>query len=129
MQPAQEIELTRPDQASGAFRSGDPPAGNRRRRRHTLSLRSRLLLLVVASVVPLIGLGLFREYWNYRAQRQQIYESLQTTARGLAVAVERDIESRIMALEALATSPILRSGDLAQFDSQAEAFLGHQPSG
>ena len=43
-----------------------------------LSLQSRLLLLVIASVLPLIGMGLFREYWNYRAQSHQVYEGLQT---------------------------------------------------
>ena len=31
-------------------------------RRAPMSLRTRLLLLVVASVVPLVGLGLVREY-------------------------------------------------------------------
>jgi len=127
VQPAQGIELTGRDQESGALMSGVPPAGSLRpRRRPTLSLRSRLLLLVVASVVPLIGMGVVREYWNYRAKQDQVYEGLQTAARGLAVAVERDLQSRVTALETLATSPALQSGDLAQFDRQAEAFLARQ---
>lgn len=130
MQPAQGIELTRQDQEPGVSISGPPPAealcalG-----RPAVSLRSRLLLLVVASILPLVGLGMAREYWNYLAQRQQASESLQTTARGLAVAVERDIQSRIVALEALATSPALQPGGLARFDAQAEAFLASQPPG
>ncbi|MFL5256799.1 MAG: PAS domain S-box protein [Rhodopila sp.] len=94
-----------------------------------LSLRSRLLLLVIASVLPLIGMGLFREYWNYRAQSHQVYEGLQTAAQGLAVAVERDLQARIVALETLATAPALLSDDLLRFDTQAEAFLSRQPPG
>jgi hypothetical protein len=79
MQPGQGIELTGQRQECGALASAVHPAGRRRlSRRPALSLRSRLLLLVVASILPLIGLGLVREYWNYRAQRQQVYESLQT---------------------------------------------------
>jgi PAS domain S-box-containing protein len=130
MQPAQGIELTRQDQEPGVSISGPPPAGNLcALRRSALSLRSRLLLLVVASILPLIGLGMVREYWNYLAQRQQASEGLQTTARGLAVAVERDIQSRIAALEALATSPALLPDSLARFDAQVKAFLASQPPG
>jgi PAS domain-containing protein len=109
---------------------GLPPAGEPRpRRRPLLSLRSRLLLLVIASVLPLIGMGVFREYSNYRVQRHQVDESLQTAAQGLAVAVERDLQARIMALETLATSPTLLSDDLPRFDQQARAFLSRQAPG
>jgi PAS domain S-box-containing protein len=102
---------------------GPPP------RRATLSLRARLLLLVVVSVVPLVCMGVFREYWDYRVEREQVYEHLRTMARGMAVAVERELQLRVSALETLATSPALQSGDLTQFDRQAEAFLARQPQG
>lgn len=94
-----------------------------------LSLRVRLLLLVVVSVVPLIGMGAFREYRNYQAKQEQVYEGLRGTARGMAVAVERDLQLRISALETLALSPALQSDDLSSFDRQATAFLARQPPG
>ena len=98
-------------------------------RRFAFSLRARLLLLVVASVVPLVCMAILREYWDYKVDREQVYERLQTTARGMAVAVERDLQLRVSALETLATSPAFQSADLTEFDRQAEAFLTHQPAG
>jgi len=74
-------------------------------------------------------MGVFREYWDYRVEREQVYERLRTMARGMAVAVERELQLRVSALETLATSPALQSDDLAQFDRQAQAFLARQPHG
>ncbi len=93
-----------------------------------LSLRSRLLLLVIASVVPLAALGLAREYIEYRADRDATDQGLLTIARGIAVAVEQDLMLRTAALETLAMSPALQSDDLSQFDSQARLFLARQPA-
>ncbi|MFL5252936.1 MAG: PAS domain S-box protein [Rhodopila sp.] len=92
-----------------------------------LSLRTRLLLLVVASTVPLIALGLKREYADYKAERDDIYQSLLTTARGVAVAVERDLLLRTAALESLAISPALQAGAFDSFEAQARLFLARQP--
>ena len=58
-----------------------------------------------------------------------MYERLRTMARGMAVAVERELQLRVSALETLATSPALQSDDLTQFDQQAKAFLARQPPG
>ena len=115
--------------STGAPPVSPPDAGSRPGRRTALSLRARLLLLVVASVVPLVCMGVFREYWDYRVEREQVYERLRTMARGMGVAVERELQLRVSALEALATSPALQAGDLAQFDRQAETFLARQPPG
>jgi PAS domain S-box-containing protein len=110
--------------------SGPAPAGESRLRRlFAPSLRARLLMLVVASVVPLVCMGVVREYWTYQTLREQAYEGLQTIAHGLAVALERDLQLRVSALETLATSPALQSDDLGLFDRQAEAFLARQSPG
>ena len=95
--------------------------------RRTLSLRTRLVLLVMASVVPVLGMAAAREYFEFQTQRENIYDGLLTVARGTGVSVERELQLRISALETLATSPALQDGNLAQFDVQAERFLGHQP--
>ncbi|MDR3530632.1 MAG: PAS domain S-box protein [Rhodopila sp.] len=101
----------------------------RRRRGHDLSLSARLLLLVVASVLPLVGMGAVREYLHYRDDRERTYDNLLTVARGMSVSVERELELHVSALETLATSPALQSGDLAGFDQQAEAFMSRLPAG
>jgi len=106
-----------------------PEAGARPRRWRDLSLRPRLLLLVIASVVPLVCMGAVQEYLEYKAERERVYEGLLTIARGIAVSVERDLQLRVSALETLGMSPALRVDDLAQFDKQAEAFLARQPPG
>lgn len=103
------------------------PRGQRWPRR--LPLRSRLLLLVVASVVPLIGFSVAREYVDYQAERQTIYDGLRTIARGTAVAVERDLQLRIASLETLALSPALSRNDLSEFDQQAEIYFARLPPG
>ena len=94
-----------------------------------LSLRTRLLLLVAASVVPLVCMGAFREYRDYRAEQDRVYQGLMMIARGMAVSVERDLQLRVSALETLALAPALQTGDLDAFDKQAEAFLVRQPPG
>jgi PAS domain S-box-containing protein len=97
--------------------------------RRAYSLRARLLMLVVASIVPLIGMGVVRECLDYRADRQAIYDGLLGTARGVAVGVERDLGLRISSLETLAMSPALTADDPTRFDQQAAAFLARQPPG
>ena len=94
--------------------------------RRNLSLRARLVLLVLASVVPLVCMAAVREYLDYRSQQQDIYAGLLQTARGMAVAVERDLQLRVSSLEVLATSPALQTGDWPAFDAQANAFLRRQ---
>jgi PAS domain S-box-containing protein len=91
------------------------------------SLRARLVLLVMASVVPLVCGGLVEDYRDYINDRDAIYEELLSTARGVSIAVERDLQLRISVLENLATSERLRSSELDQFDSRAERFLARQP--
>ena len=113
--------------AADVSRERAPVASRRARRR--LSLRSRLLLLVVASVVPLVCFGVVREYLNYSAQREAIYDGLLTVARGTSVAVERDLQLRVSSLETLALSLALSSNDPAPFDQQATAFMARMPPG
>ncbi len=106
-----------------------PPAPRRRRWLQGLSLRARLLLLVVAGVVPLIGFSIAREYLDYRTERQAIYDGLLTIVRGTALAVERDLQLRIASLETLALSPALSRNDPGAFDQQAEIYLAGLPPG
>jgi PAS domain S-box-containing protein len=100
----------------------------RRPRRPNLPLRSRLLLLVIASVVPLVCLGVYHEYMDYQADRDSVYEGLETVARGTAIAVERELQVRISSLETLAISPALTETDLRRFDAQAATFLNRLPA-
>lgn len=114
-------------EAIPAALGGTPGADSPRGWWQRVSLRPRLFLLVVTSVVPLVAMGGVREYLAFRGQQSRVYDSLLTVARGTAVGVERDLQLRIAALEALATSPALQQGDLTSFDRQAAAFMQRQP--
>ncbi len=91
-----------------------------------LSLRTRLMLLVFASVVPLVCMGVVREALDYREDRNRTYDGLLTIANGTAIAIERDLQLRVTALETLAMSPALQEGDLDAFGKAAKAFLLRQ---
>jgi PAS domain S-box-containing protein len=123
---ANQDSSVREAEAAAPSSAGKP---RRARWRYDLSLRSRLVLLVMASVVPLVCTGALRRYQAYQDSRAAVYDTLLATARGTAIAVEQELRIHISALETLALSPALQADDLTQFDQQAEIFLARQPPG
>src|SRR5258708_20309317 len=114
------------DQTSeAASLSGMPERPARGVRR--LSLRSRLVLLVVASIIPLTAFTLARRYFDYQEAVENAGQKTLALARGLSIAVEKDLQARIAALQVLALSQALRDGDLVAFRAQAEAVAGQFP--
>ena len=86
-----------------------------------LSLRARLMVLVLAGIVPLLAFDLGRQYLDYRAASESMGEHMLELARSLSRAVEQELNIRITALGVLALSPALASGDIAAFRETAEA--------
>ncbi len=105
------------------------PVEPAQRRRLNLSLRTRLMLLVCGSIVPLLCMGVVREYLDYADDRRRTYDGLLSIANGTAIAIERDLQLRIVALETLAMSSTLQDGDLDGFGKEAAAFLLRQSKG
>ncbi len=91
-----------------------------------LSLRARLGLLVVASIVPLTAFVLARVYLNYQHAVEDSGEKTLELARGLSIMVEKDLQARIAVLQVLALSRSLREGDLSAFRTEAEAVVADQ---
>ena len=91
-----------------------------------LSLRARLILLVIASLVPLLGFSLGREYLEYEAEFNHTRQRTLVLARGMARTIEQEIHAHIVVLEALAQSTSLRSGDFEWFRTRAEAVVAQQ---
>jgi signal transduction histidine kinase len=106
----------------------DPGSGQRSRRRASglLSLRARLLLLVLASIVPLFAFSLASQYLQYRDAITAAGRQTLDLARGLSLLVEQELQTRMVALQVLALSPALRSNDLAAFRAEAEAAIAQQ---
>jgi len=99
--------------------------GGRRR----LSLRLRLILLVLAGVVPLLAFSLGRQYFAYQADVAETGREKLLLARGMAQAVEAALQAQIAVLQAIAQSRRLRDGDLEGFRTQAEAVVAEQYPG
>jgi diguanylate cyclase (GGDEF)-like protein len=84
------------------------------------TIRSRLVWLVMACVVPasLMVVGLIVH--DVQRERARLVRDASATARAITSAVDRDLASVESALRVLASSPSLRANDLATFYAQAK---------
>jgi PAS domain S-box-containing protein len=86
-----------------------------------------LLAVVSVTLVPLAVVAVLAIWLAHRDQHEDLNQALLDHSRALAVAVDREIETSIAALEALGTSGALESGDLLRFYEQARrARAAHQ---
>lgn len=89
----------------------------------TPSIRSRLVVLVLACVLPAaIMVGSLIAY-QYQRERAQIRSNAITTARTMAFAVDQRLLVVKAGLSALATSRSLRSSDYSSFYDEAKATI------
>jgi hypothetical protein len=78
-------------------------------------LRRQLITLVVVAVVPMLLFAFLMVALFGRLERRATERGLQEVSRALTLAVDREVETSIKALEALAGSLHLDAGDLASF--------------
>lgn len=78
---------------------------------------------MLASLLPAALAAALLIVYSYRNQRANIEHNTLDTARALTQAVDLQLASGRTALQALATSPHLASGDLAAFHRQAREVL------
>ena len=80
-----------------------------------MSIRTRLLALVLAIVLP----GVLGALWGlnvlYQQQKRAASKNLEEIARGVAAVVEREVASREIVLKTLARAPSLQANDLKVF--------------
>ncbi|HTW53014.1 MAG TPA: cache domain-containing protein [Stellaceae bacterium] len=88
-------------------------------RRRGLSLRWRLILLVIAAVVPLLVFNLAYQYLEYREDTAAAGGNILSLARSMAQQVDNKLDARILALETLATSTAFDNDDIAGFRTRA----------
>lgn len=89
------------------------------RTRRTLALGHHLVLLVAIAIVPLLAFAGWIIHDLGGEQRRRVEYGLRTTARALAIAVEREILATQRTLEVLAASELLRHDDLRRFHAEA----------
>ncbi|WP_146205890.1 response regulator [Azospirillum sp. TSH58] len=108
--------------------AGESVAGDDQPRTGGLSLRTGLVLLVMAALLPMLGFAGWTVFRMAETQSAAIERSGQDLARTLAVAVDRELMAMETALQVLTTSPHLDKGDLAAFHRQATELLQHKGS-
>ena len=84
-----------------------------------VSIRSKLLLLVLAVLTPALLAAALAISYVYEDQRDMVERGMREATRALALAVDRDLSRRQAIVATLATSPALTRGDLAEFYQQA----------
>jgi PAS domain S-box-containing protein len=84
-----------------------------------MRLRWYVLALVGLTLVPLALVATVVVWWAHRDERTDLEQGLLERARALAVAVDREVETSVAALEGLATANELDTGNLKPFYEQA----------
>ena len=84
-----------------------------------LTLRSHFALLVAVTLIPVLILAITVVFLVQRERRGSVERGLQETAQALAVAIDREFESSVTALNSLRTAPSLDVPDLRAFYEQA----------
>jgi hypothetical protein len=93
-----------------------------------MSLRWSILALVGIALLPLVQVTGLVVRWAHGDERQDLEQALLERARALAVAVDREVEVSIGALEGLATSVHrLDARDLSAFYEQARRAKAAYP--
>ncbi|MCI0754981.1 PAS domain-containing protein [Teichococcus vastitatis] len=79
------------------------------------------MALALSAAVPALGVGGVAAWQAVESSRRIFQQRLQDSARGLALAVDAQIETHLTTLAALAASPLLDAGPA----SDLSAFYGH----
>ena len=92
-------------------------------RRPTLGIQARLVVLVLVSVLPLVGLASFAMIRTVDDERKRIERDVGERVAGLLAGVDRQITSIQAELRVLAVSPSLQKDDFAAFDHEMREAL------
>jgi signal transduction histidine kinase/ActR/RegA family two-component response regulator/HAMP domain-containing protein len=92
-----------------------------------MALRRHLVILAALTLLPLLVFTTWTVLEMHREERARVERSLTVTARALSLAVDGDLTATVTALEGLATSSNLDTGDLRAFHAQASAFRTQRP--
>jgi PAS domain S-box-containing protein len=84
-----------------------------------MKLRTFLLVVVGLTLVPLLGIAGIAIWWSHQDERVAMEQALLYHARSLTVAVDREVETSLAALQGLATSGDLDPVNLDRFYEQA----------
>lgn len=90
------------------------------------SIRSKLMLLVLACILPAALLAVLLIYYDYRLTYDNFISSAMATARANAMEVDKELAVVESALFGIATSSNLTLGNLRAFDAQVRQLGARQ---
>jgi signal transduction histidine kinase/ActR/RegA family two-component response regulator len=85
-----------------------------------VSIRSRLVWLVIAVIAPALAFALYGTYAVYRAQSAQVDQGMKEVSRAVALAVDRELNRYATIVSTLAASPTIIRGDLRTFHERLQ---------
>ncbi len=85
-----------------------------------MSIRSRLVWLVIAVIAPALAFALYGTYAVYRAQSAQVDQGMKEVSRAVALAVDRELNRYATIVSTLAASPTIIRGDLRTFHERLQ---------
>ena len=85
-----------------------------------MHIRSRLLLLVLAVLIPAFIAAAMGIGYIYKKALESQHENMRETTRAWALLLDKEFAKREAILQVLALSPALRNGDLKSFYDQAK---------
>ncbi|HUF40907.1 MAG TPA: cache domain-containing protein [Verrucomicrobiae bacterium] len=88
-----------------------------------MKLRSYLILLVIAAVLPVVIFAGVMTYRSYRQQQEQLGQSMIERARAISAALDREFLVSVQSLRVLGASTRLDKGQLAEFYDDMRAAL------
>jgi PAS domain S-box-containing protein len=89
-----------------------------------MTLRGRLLWMVLAVLLPTAGLFVWIVVSTYEREVESGHERLRETTRALSLVIDRELDKRAAVARTLAASPTISAGDLRAFYDQAKAAVG-----
>jgi len=92
-----------------------------------LKIRTHLVLMAAAIMVPVVVFSTIALQQLRDGEREAALRGLQETARATVLTIDRELASSVSALELLARSPYLESGNLPAFYKQA-VMLNKRPT-
>lgn len=90
-----------------------------------MRIRSRLLLLTLAILVPAFFGSAIAVAYVFQEQQAVVRDNLRETPRALALVLDKELATREAVLRTLAASPALLQGDLKTFHQFAQS-VGEQ---
>ncbi|AWT12598.1 hybrid sensor histidine kinase/response regulator [Stutzerimonas frequens] len=85
-----------------------------------MSIRSRLVWLVIAVIAPALAFALYGTYAVYRAQSAQVDQGMKEVSRAVALAVDRELNRYATIVSTLAASPTIVRGDVRTFHERLQ---------